>query len=153
MSKKQKPAFRPGDYYDESIARLKVTERRDVLEGIAYKVASESYTKSLTPEEQAEKKSELAEISIQISELEAEKKILMAEMKARLEEPLKEKDELLGVIKHKSERREGLLYYIDDQDAGMMYIFDDNAECIEARALRPDEKQMKIKSLILESNG
>lgn len=151
--KKQKLIFRPGDYYDESIAKLKLQERRDVLEGIAYKVSTEAYTKALTPEEHAEKKSELAEISIQLSELEAKKKEIMAELKAEFAEPLAIKQELLGVIKHKSERREGLLYYIDDQEAGMMYIFDDNAECIEARSLRPDEKQMKIKSLFLESNG
>lgn len=154
MSKnKNQIGFRPGDLYDEKVASYPVQERRDILEGIAYKVETDKYTKALTPEEQAHKKHLLAEVSIQLSELEAKKKEIMAELKAEFAEPLAEKKELLDVIRHKSERREGLLYYIDDQENGMMYIFDDNAECIESRAMRPDEKQTKIKSLNNVSNG
>lgn len=58
MSKKS--TFKIGDRYDDQIASLPSQERIDVLEGICYQVKKESYTKQLSQEEQAEKKSELA---------------------------------------------------------------------------------------------
>lgn len=62
-------------------------------------------------------------------------------------EPIEQKKELLKTIKYKSETREGLLFYIDDQENGMMYIFDENAVCVEFRSLRQDEKQTKMRTL------
>ena len=145
MSKKS--TFKIGDRYDDQIASLPSQERIDVLEGICYQVKKESYTKQLSQEEQAEKKSELAEVSILIAELEEKKKDLIAQLKAEMTEPIEQKKKLLKTIKYKSETREGLLFYIDDQENGMMYIFDENAVCVEFRSLRQDEKQTKMRTL------
>jgi hypothetical protein len=87
----------------------------------------------------------LSEVSIQLSELEDKKKLLLAELKAEAELPTEIKKEVLVAIKHKSEFRNEILYYIDDQEAGMMYIFDADAVCVETRRLRQEEKQTTIK--------
>ena len=64
------------------------------------------------------------------------------------------KKELLNSIKHKSEYRKGNLFHIDDQENGFMYIFDENAECIESRPLRPNERQGRIKQIYKDgTNG
>lgn len=150
MEKNQ--SFKVGDHYDEKVAALTYQERKDVLEGICYKMTNESYTKQLTQEEQTEKKHELAEVSILISELLEKKKAILAELKAEMTTPTEQKSELLKAIKYKSETRTGLLFYIDDQESGTMYIFDDNAVCVEFRPLRQDEKQTRMRTLNIASN-
>lgn len=153
MSKKTNHSFSIGDKYDETIAALPTQERMDVLEGICYKMTNESYTKQLSAEELSDRKSRLAEVSILIAELEEKKKEIMAELKAEMTEPAQEKTELLTSIKYKREDRKGMLYYIDDQEQSVMYVFDDTATCVEVRPLRGDEKQTKIRNLNQVSNG
>ena len=151
--KKSALAFEIGQVYDQSVADLPLQQRKDTLESMCYNMTEGKYTKQLNDEELAEKKSTLAEISIQIAEIEEEKKDAMKEFKTRLEVPTTVKVELLGAIKHKSEYREGILFHIDDQETGMMYIFDDNAECVDIRPLRREEKQIKMKSLNTGTDG
>lgn len=139
--------FSIGEVYDPSIAKQDPVTRKDTLEGVAYKVVERSYTKHLTLEDLEDKKSELAEISIKLDELETKKKELMAEMKKEMETPSQVKKELLKAIKFQAEEREGVLYYMDDQEGGMMHIFDDTATCVEVRALRQDERQTSIHTM------
>ena len=147
MSKMSKSQFKVGDVYDPSIANLEPHERRDTLESICYKTVERKYIKNLSPEEIVDKKDDLSEVTIQLNDLETEKKNMMADFKAKMELPTQKKKELLAQIKLGVEEREGQLFYIDDQENGMMYVFDSNAECIEARGLRQDERQTKIREL------
>jgi hypothetical protein len=143
--KKEEFQYRVGDVYDEQVHSLPVQERMDVLEGICYQAKDESYLKKLSEEELIQKKEILSEVSIQLSELEEKKKLILAELKAEAETQIEIKKEVLVAIKHKSEFCKGILYYIDDQESGMMYIFDENAVCVESRRLRQEEKQTTIK--------
>jgi len=145
--------WKVGDFYHESLMGLTPKERRDVMEGLAYKVTTEGYTKRLNENELIDKKSILAEISIEIAELEEKKRELMAQIKAEMELPAATKKELLSAIKHKSEFRQGILYYVDDQETGTMYIFDESAECVDARPLRQEEKQTRIRNLNTGTDG
>jgi DNA integrity scanning protein DisA with diadenylate cyclase activity len=149
MAKKEKNfSYEVNDAYDKAMLTLEENVRIDTLESIAYKVVEDgNYTKILTKDELDDKKSELAEISIKLAELEEKKKSLMQQMKLEMEEPTLIKKELLTSIKFKSETRTGSLFYIDEQEEGMMYVFDSNAICVEARPLRQDEKQTRIKIL------
>lgn len=150
MSRSQ---FRIGQYYDSSFEEMEEKEIRDNLEALAYEIIEEEYTKNLTEEELRERKNFLAEVSIKLAALEAEKKELMDEMKLKMKVPKSEKDEVLEVIKHRSERRYGKLYKIDDQDTGMMYFFEATGQCVNARPLTANEKQTKIKQLKAIGNG
>lgn len=150
MSRSQ---FRIGQYYDPSFEEMDPKEIKDNLEALAYEVVEEDYTKNLTEEELREKKNFLAEVSIKLAALEAEKKEVMDEFKLKMKVPKSEKDEVLDVIKHRSERRYGKLYKIDDQDTGMMYFFEASGQCVNARPLTQNEKQTKIKQLKAIGNG
>lgn len=146
MSKKMKaPDFIVGDVYDEGIASLPKESRIDNLESISYSVKEIGYTKNLTDDELAEKKTSLAEVSIELNELEEEKKRLTEEIKLQMKLPKQEKMILLQTIKHKTEYRNGTIFSMDDQEAGVMYLFDSDAVCVEVRPLHKEEKQMVLK--------
>lgn len=49
--------------------------------------------------------------------------------------------ELLQTLKTKSERIEGVLYHVDDQESGMMNSYDVNGDFIQSRRLKPNERQ------------
>lgn len=139
--------FRVGEHYDEVFMAMDQKEIKDNLDGICYGKEEGSYTKNLTESELANKKSRLAEVSIKLSEIDDLKKKYMDEIKQLLLEPKAEHGILLGTIKHKTERAEGMLWLVDDQDEGMMYSFDVNGICVDARFLNPSEKQGKIRML------
>jgi len=146
--------FEVGDIYNEEIASLNIEARKNTLEGLSYVVINDGYTKILKPDEVTERRKELSDVSIIINDIEEEKKEVIKEFKERLAEPISKKKELLNSIKHKSEYRKGNLFHIDDQENGFMYIFDENAECIESRPLRPNERQGKIKQIFKDgTNG
>jgi len=146
MAKKNKNLlYEVGDIYDESIGSLNGKEIMDTMEGICYKVMDEGYTKNLTRDEVTQKKDELSSVIIELADLEEKKKFLLAELKKEEEEPKQAKTELLKAIRYKTEFRQGTVYYIDDQENGFMYLFDNNAICIDVRPLRQDEKQVRIK--------
>lgn len=59
-------------------------------------------------------------------------------------EPKSRAKELVDAIKFKSEQIHGKLFLIDDQEEGMMYFFDTNGICVDARPLHRNERQLKI---------
>ena len=146
MSEK-KHTYKVGDFYDDSMINAESNSVSDTMNSICYKVEDTSYSKILSEADLIEKKEMLAEVSIQLDELAERKKELISQLKNEFLNPTIEKAEILKAIKFKSEQRKGILFYVDFQEEGMMYIFDDQAICIEARKLRSDEKQTKIKIL------
>lgn len=144
MSKRE---FEIGDVYDENLVKEDQIVVRNTLESIASVVTKESYTKLLSDDEITERRKNLADVSIEINDIEEEKKKVMDEFKLRLKKPIEIKKELLNAIKHKAEQRNGNLFHIDDQENGFMYIFDEEGVCVDSRPLRPTERQIKIKML------
>lgn len=78
-------------------------ERWQFLQDNADAVEKIGYTHRFTPEELAQKKETLAEVSITINDIEIEKKEAMDEFKERLKPLNEEKQELLDHIKRGSE--------------------------------------------------
>lgn len=153
MSEKKRE-FEVGDSYNKEIAELDLNTRKDTLNGLAYSVQEEGYTKVLKDSDITDKREELSDVCIEINEIEEEKKEVTAAFALQLKEPKLIRGTLLQAIKHKSEFRKGILYYVDDQESGFMYVFDEDAECVESRPLRPTERQAKIRTINQEvSNG
>jgi len=147
MSKKTKKEFEVGDVFDPTLEGSSEQAVIDTLESVAYSIKEEGYTKILSSAEVTEKRAELSDICIEINDVEEEKKMVVAQFTEQLKQPKLDRTMLLASIKHKSEFRRGNLYYVDDQENGFMYIFDNKGECIESRVLKPSEKQGKIKML------
>lgn len=134
-----------GQPFDEALLKLPKEEIRVNLESIAAKIEERSYTKNLSDDELQERKSEYSEVGIKLSELTERKKKVMDEFKERMKEPQSRAKELIEAIKFKSEQRYGQLFLIDDQENGVMNIFDTNGICVESRPLTREERQLTLK--------
>lgn len=139
--------FKINELYDPSFKKLTPQERKDNLAGIAYEGQIKNYTKNLSEEEILDRKEEYAEIGLELSKIEDERKDFLDEIKLRAK-PYKDRSkELLAAMQFKSEQRSGLLYSVDDQEEGMMYFFDENGYCVDARPLTREERQIKLKTM------
>lgn len=137
--------FELGKPFSESLNGLSTNEIKDNLEGVAYGKEEGIYTKNLTEAELGHAKSHLADVSIQIAKINEDKKEAADEFKDMLKEPSTKHKELIEAIKHKSVRKEGVLFLVDDVESGMMYKFDDNGICVDVRPLLATERQRVIK--------
>lgn len=103
------------------------------------------YTHRFTPEELAQKKESLAEVSITINDIETEKKEVMKEFKERLKPLNEEKAELLDHIKRGSEFRAdeecAKILYHDERMAG---FYNKLGELVYSRPIMPQEMQKTI---------
>ena len=139
--------FKIGELFDPEFRKLTPQERKENLEGVCYEGKEMNYTKNLSDEEILDRKEEYAEIGLKISLIEDEKKNFLDMLKEKIK-PKKEKSkQLLSAIQFKSEQRHGILYSVDDQEKGMMYFFDENGYCVDARPLTREERQLKMKTV------
>ena len=103
------------------------------------------YTPRFTPEELAHKKESLAEISIQINDIETEKKEVMDDFKERLKPLNEEKSELLDHIKKGSEFRKdeecAKILYHEERMAG---FYNRLGELVYSRPIMPQEMQKTL---------
>lgn len=103
------------------------------------------YTHRFTPEELAQKKEALAEVSIQINDIETEKKEVMDEYKERLKPLNEEKAELLDHIKKGSEFRKdeecAKILYHEERMAG---FYNRLGELVYSRPIMPQEMQKTL---------
>lgn len=136
--------FKIGQLMDPSFAGLKPKELQINLEGSAVKVIETDYTRNLTNDELGISKSQLAEIAIKIAAIERRKKEVMDDFKQELKDPKREYTAFLEMIQNKSVRKTGVLYLIPDFEKGMMYSFDKEAICVDARPLSSQERQLSI---------
>ena len=106
------------------------------------------YTHRFTPEELAQKKESLAEVSIQINDIELEKKEVMDNFKERLKPLNEEKSELLDHIKKGSEFRDdeecAKILYHDERMAG---FYNRLGELVYSRPIMPQEMQKTMFSI------
>lgn len=137
--------FKVGDPFDIGISGLQKSEIYANLEGIAYSVEERSYTKNLTDDELNDRKDEYSKVGIKLSELNDSKAKMLADFKDKTKEPQLRSSELIEAIKYKSEQRYGALFLIDDQENGMMNVFDTSGICVETRPLSRKERQLTLK--------
>lgn len=93
-------------------------ERWQFLKDNADSVEKIGYTHRFTPDELAQKKKVLAEVSISINDIEVEKKEAMQEFKERLKPLTEEKQELLDHIKRGSE-------FVEDEECVKILYHDE----------------------------
>ena len=123
---------------------MSLKDRRDNLQAMAHSVEETTYYKQLTPEELEAKQDKFIENTMKINEIETKKKSFVESAKKEQKPLTVENGELLQSLQTKSEKVEGILYHIDDQDSGMMNSYDEDGNFISSRRLRPDEKQSSI---------
>ena len=132
--------FKIGEHYDAAFKTMPKEEIKDNLDAIAYGLVEQSYTKNLTEEELAIYKHNYSEVGVELDELAQQKKDALDRFKLLEKEPKETAKMLLQSIKFKSEQKHGKLYTVDDQEARMMYFFDETGVCVDARPLTKDEQ-------------
>lgn len=110
------------------------------------------YMHRFTPEELAQKKESLAEVSIAINDIEIEKKEVMDEFKERLKPLNEEKQKLLDHIKKGSEYVENeqcaKILFQEEKTAG---FYNRLGELVYSRPIMPQEMQKTIYSINRET--
>jgi hypothetical protein len=106
------------------------------------------YMKPYTPEELQGHKEKLANVSIEIAEIEAEKKQVEADFKGRLK-PLKESREIMvSNIKSKAEYVNEVCYRFTDQGTKETGYYNKDGILVECRPATADELQPNIFSVV-----
>lgn len=102
------------------------------------------YMRQYTPEELWGHKEKLANVSIEIAEIEAEKRQVDADYKGRLK-PLKESRAIMvSNIKSKAEHVTEICYRITDQEERMTGYYNKEGNLIECRPATADELQTTV---------
>lgn len=106
------------------------------------------YMRQYTPEELQGHKEKLANLSIEISEIEAEKKISDAAYKGRLK-PLKEsRAQMVSNIKSKAEYVNEICYRFTDQETKETGYYNKEGLLVESRPATADELQTTLFQVI-----
>lgn len=106
------------------------------------------YMKPYTPEELQGHKEKLANVSIEIAEIEAEKKQVEADFKGRLK-PLKESRAIMvSNIKSKAEYVNEVCYRFTDQETKETGYYNREGILVECRPATADELQPNIFSMV-----
>lgn len=111
-----------------------LSDNCDAMEGIGY-------TRRFSPDELAQKKEELANVSIELNEIEQEKKDAMADFKERMKPYDEARKRLLGELKDKSEYVNETCYKFIDHDERMVGYYNKLGELVSSRPIMPQEMQ------------
>lgn len=120
---------------------LPENEREQFLSDNCDAMESIGYTRRFSPDELAQKKEELANVSIELNEIEQEKKDAMAEFKERMKPYDEDRKRLLGELKDKSEYVNEACYKFIDHEERMVGYYNKLGELVSSRPIMPQEMQ------------
>lgn len=122
-------------------------ERLTALRENAVKSYQKNIIRDFTEEELSDIKTTLSEQAITLNDAEIEKKELTADLTAKIKLKKAEIKTTLRDLKNKYYENEETVFDIDDQEAGLMYTFDNQGNILSKRRLTPQERQTTIKNL------
>lgn len=120
------------------------SQRRSYLSDNADSIVEKGYMKSFAPAKVVELKEKLAEVSIEIGEIEEAKKASAAQYNAQLKPLLEDKSTILRGIKERAEYVKEECFKFIDQDDKMVGFYNSDGDLIESRPANPDELQRTI---------
>lgn len=123
---------------------LKPSERVALLSDNCDAIEEIGFTRRFSVDELNQKKEDLANVSIEISDIEEEKRELMADIKFRLKPLTEEKKIILEEVKKKSEFVQKECYKFIDHEAKTVGYYDETGELVSTRTIMPQEMQKTI---------
>lgn len=115
--------------------------RKQVLSDNCDRVEELEYLKSFGPDQIAQKKDTLSEVSISINDVEEEKKAVTADYNESLKQLNKKKKKLLEDLRNKAERVTEHCYLFFDHDAKLVGYYNQTGQLVNSRSMRPGEYQ------------
>lgn len=135
------------------LTELPIEERKQVLKDSCDQIVEISYIRKFNQNEKNRKREILADVSIEISEIQNDLREIRADYKARLK-PLEEtKSNIIDEIKAGGEYIKGECYKFIDTDEGKVGYYSPEGYLLEQRDMRPDEKQRNIFQLNREGTN
>jgi hypothetical protein len=126
--------------------------RKRLMESHSYDVKDENHSRPLTEEEMDRMKRDYVKINVEIAALETQLAEVKKSFKDKID-PLKVKHKSLTTdLGNETTYEMGSVYYIDDQDAGIMYVLDVNGNQLDKRPLYKEERQLKM-DILKRKNG
>jgi hypothetical protein len=119
-------------------------QREFFLKDNCDKVEERGYMKPFSPEQLQGHKESLAELSIQIEEVEDEKKASAASFKATLDPLVKQRREMVSNIRQKAEYVHELCYKFVDRENRIAGYYNADGDLIEQRPATADELQLTL---------
>lgn len=121
-----------------------VEKRAQILKDSCDKIEEMSYLRKYSIEETNEKRKELADISINLNDIEEELAKVRDEFKAKMK-PMQEKFNTIRTnLKQGGEYRYGECYKFIDETEGMVGYYAPNGHLVHCRPVKPEERQMTI---------
>ncbi|MDR0712124.1 MAG: hypothetical protein LBF67_07260 [Prevotellaceae bacterium] len=121
-----------------------LAQRESFLKDNCEKVETKSYMKPFSPEQLQANKERLADVSIEIENIEDEKKSAVRHFSDALKPRTKERRELLRNIRQKSELVSEVCYKFVNQEARQVGYYNAEGDLIECRAATADELQLRL---------
>jgi hypothetical protein len=128
-------------------------QREAFLKDNCEKVENKGYMKAFTPEQLQGHKESLADISMQIEEVEDEKKRTAAQFKAELTPLIEQRREMVSNIRQKAEYVSELCYQFIDRDNKQTGYYNGDGDLIELRPATADELQPTLFVVDMKKTG
>lgn len=129
---------------DIMLADLPIEEREEILRNSCDQILERTYTRRFEQNETNARRTELADVIIQIADIEQEFAEIKADFKGRTK-PLHEKvAKLRDDLKVGGERIKGDCYKFVDEEIGMVGIYSPEGYLLESRPMTQEEKQRNI---------
>lgn len=116
-------------------------QREAFLKDNCDKVEEKGYMKPYTPEQLQGHKENLANLSIEIDEVEETKKEAMREFKQQLDPLIEQRKEMVSNIRQKAEYVKEICYKFVDVESKMTGYYNNEGNLIESRPSTADELQ------------
>ncbi len=127
--------------------KLPLPDRITALRENAVSSYEKNVIRDFSEEELGDIKTTLSEQAITLNDAEIERKEKVAALTASIKVMKVGIKDTLKDLKNKYYESQEVVYDIDDQEAGKMYTFDSQGNCLNERRLTPKEKQTTIKHL------
>lgn len=129
---------------DIMLADTPVEQREEILRNSCDQILERSYTRKFDQEEINERRSELANVIIQIADLEQELSEVRADYKGKIK-PLQERvSKLRDELKVGGDWIKGDCFKFVDEDEGKVGIYSPEGYLLEQRPMTQDERQRNV---------
>jgi hypothetical protein len=129
---------------DTMLADLPIEERGQILRDSCDQIEERHYTRKFNQDETNGRREELADVSIQIAEIETEFKTVKDGFRLKLKPLAEEKGKLLQELKTGGEYIKGEVYKFVDAEEGKVAWYTSEGYKLEERDQRPDERQRSL---------
>ena len=129
---------------ENMLADTPIEQRGAIIKDSCDQIVERSYTRKFGSEETNERRAELAEVAIQVNDLEEELASIRAEYKAKLKPLCERIASIRNELKAGGEWVKGECYKFVDEDEGKVGIYSPEGYLLEQRPMTPEERQRNV---------